>query len=285
VFEKGETGGLLRTAWCVENFPGFPKGISGPDLARLLAEQLGASGAELLAEEVVSLEREDGLLTCRTTEGAFRFGAVIVASGTRPRPVTDIEVCDEARERVFYEVAGLRGVSGARIVILGGGDAAFDYALGLSERNDVTVLIRGTSARCLPLLESRARERVAVRSQTRLTEVALDTGGRLKLTSVSPSSGGVRKEIDADYLVVAFGREPDDGFLSEEMRLNASTLEARRELLFAGDVRSGIFRQASIASGQGTLAAMKVAAMLRDRVGGDAGSRKTGGASPRGEAH
>ncbi|MFH1865672.1 MAG: NAD(P)/FAD-dependent oxidoreductase [Candidatus Eisenbacteria bacterium] len=287
VFEKGPPGGLLRTAWRVENFPGFPGGISGPDLAGLLAQQLRASGAELVGEEVTSLEREDGLLVCRTAAGALRFGAVIVASGTRPRPVTDIEVSEEAGERIFHEAGELRGVSDARIVVVGGGDAAFDYALGLSEENDVTILVRGSSARCLPLLESRSRsrERVTVKVQTQLTAVALEAGGRLRLTSVSCSSGGVREDLDADYLVLAVGREPDDGFISEEVRLNASTLEARRELLFAGDVRSGIFRQASIAAGQGTHAAMKVAAKLRDSFGADVGFGKTSGERLRGESH
>ncbi|MFH1690004.1 MAG: NAD(P)/FAD-dependent oxidoreductase [Candidatus Eisenbacteria bacterium] len=288
VFEKGLTGGLLRTAWRVENFPGFPGGISGPDLAGFLDEQLCASGAQLIDEEVALLDREDGLLVCRTGGGALRFGAVIVASGTRPRRVIDIDVSEDARERIFHEAGELRGVAGARIVVVGGGDAAFDYALGLSEENDVTILIRGGSARCLPLLESRSRsrERVTVRVQTRLTAIALETGGRLKLTSVSPSAaGGVRKDTAADYVVLAAGREPDDGFLSEEVRLNAPTFEARRELLFAGDVRSGIFRQASIAAGQGTHAAMKVAAMLRDSVGADVGFGKTRGARSRGESH
>ncbi len=285
VFERGKAGGLLRTAWRVENFPGFPGGVSGTDLARLLDEQLRASGAELVHEEVESLERENGLLVCRTAGAALRFGAVIVASGTRPRPVTGIEIAEDARARVFDEAAGLRGVSGAVIAVVGGGDAAFDYALGLSETNDVTILVRGGSTRCLPLLESRARARVTVKLQTQLTAAALETGGKLRLTSVSSRAGGVRKDFDADYLVLAAGREPDDGFLSEELRLNAHTLEARRELLFAGDVRSGIFRQASIAAGQGTHAAMKVAAMLRDGAGADADPGKKGGARLRGESN
>ena len=176
-------------------------------------------------------------------------------------------------------------MTGASIVVVGGGDAAFDYALGLSKENDVSIFVRGSSPRCLPLLESRSRERVTVMTQTRLTAVDLGEGGRLKLTSVSPSVAGARRDNDADYLVLAVGREPDDGFLSEEVRLNAPTLEVSGELLFAGDVRSGIFRQASIAAGQGTHAAMKVAAALRDRTRANAGRGRAGGASSRGESH
>ena len=289
VFEGGSIGGLLRTAWCVENFPGFPGGISGPALAGLLDEQLRASGAELVREEVASLDREDELLVVRTGGRDVRFRAVIVASGTRPREVTDLEIPADARDRVFREVDELRGVRGAHVAVVGGGDAAFDYALGLSEENDVTVLVRGKSTRCLPLLAARARERerVTVRMRTRVTAVAGGSGGPLRLTSLSDGGdgGSAREDLRVDYLVLAVGREPDDGFLSEELRRDATALEARRELLFAGDVRSGIFRQASIAAGQGTHAAMKVAAVLQNGVVAAVGRGETAGADSHGESH
>ncbi|MCK4511497.1 NAD(P)/FAD-dependent oxidoreductase [bacterium] len=287
VFESGPIGGLLRTAWCVENFPGFPGGVSGPDLAGLLDEQLCASGAKLVREKVASLDRDDDVLVVRTGGVDVRFRAVIVASGTRPREVTDPEIPPEARDRVFREVGELRGVRGAHVAVVGGGDAAFDYALGLSEENDVTILVRGNRTRCLPLLAARARsrERVTVRMATRVTAVARGSGRPLRLTSLSDGGdgGSVRGDLHVDYLVLAVGREPDDGFLSEELRRDAAALEVRRELLFAGDVRNGIFRQASIAAGQGTHAAMKVAAMLRDGVVAAVGRGETVGADSHGE--
>jgi thioredoxin reductase len=275
VFERGSIGGLLRTAWRVENFPGFPGGVSGPALAGLLGEQLRASGVELVREEVASLNREGELLVVRTDGRGVRCGAVIVASGTRPREVTDPEVPPDVRDRVFREVDELRGVRGAHVAVIGGGDAAFDYAMSLSEENDVTVLVRASSTRCLPILatKARSRRRVTVKALTRISAVAKGSGGRLRLTSVSEGGDGesVSADIDADYLVMAVGREPDDGFLSEELRRDAPGLEERGELLFAGDVVTGIFRQASIAAGQGTHAAMKVAAMLREKLGAGVG--------------
>ncbi len=288
VFERGPTGGLLRTAWRVENFPGFPGGISGPALAALLDEQFLASGAELVHEEVSSLDREEEFLAVRTVGGDVRCNAVIVASGTRPRDVTDPDIPPEARDRVFREVDELRGVRGAHVAVIGGGDAAFDYAMSLSEENDVTVLVRGSSTRCLPILATRvrSRKRVTVRMLTRITTVAKGTGGRLRLASVSGGGDGesTSADIDADYLVLAVGREPDDGFVSEKLRRDALALERRGELLFAGDVVNGIFRQASIAAGQGTHAAMKVAAMLRERVGAGVAREETRVAGSREES-
>ena len=275
VFERRSTGGLLRTARRVENFPGFPAGISGPALAALLDEQLRASGAVLVREEVGSLDRDKEFLIVRTDERDVRCRAVIVASGTRPRDVTDLDIPRGASDRVFREVDELRGARGAHIVVVGGGDAAFDYAMSLSEENDVTVLVRGSATRCLPILATsvRSRRRVTVRMLTRVTAVAGESGGRLRLMCLTEGGVGesMRAEFDADHLVLAVGREPDDGFLSDELHRDAAALEARRELLFAGDVVSGIFRQAAIAAGQGTHAAMKVAAMLRERGAAGAG--------------
>jgi len=266
VFERRTPGGLLRTAWRVENFPGLPRAIHGPELARLLADQLRASGAKLVHEEVVSLEREGGSFICAAGDRTFSFGAVIVASGTKPRRAEGLDIPEEAGGRVFREVGELWGVEGSRIVVVGGGDAAFDYALGLSEKNEVTILMRGELPRCLPVLESRARSResVTVAPGVRLTSVAVGGDGRLSLSSLREGEEGV--STDADYLVVAVGREPDDGFLSERVRADPQGLETGGGLLFAGDVRNGIFRQASIAAGQGTQAAMKVAASLRERA-------------------
>ncbi len=284
VFERRSTGGLLRTAWRLENFPGFPGGISGPALAALLDEQLRASGAELVREEVSSLDREREFLMIRSGGRGVRCRAAIVASGTRPREVTDPDIPADARDRVFREVDELRGVRGAHIAVIGGGDAAFDYAMSLSEENDVTILVRGSSTSCLPILATRARSRrrVTVRMLTRISAVAKASGGRLRLTSLSEGGDGERvpADIDADYLILAVGRAPDDGFLSEELRREAPALEERGELLFAGDVVNGIFRQASIAAGQGTHAAMKVAAMLRERVGAGVACEETGVAGP-----
>jgi thioredoxin reductase len=270
IVERGEIGGLLRTAWWVENLPGFPGGIFGPDLARLLAEQLSASEANLVRGEALSLDRKDGLLLCETDTGALAFRAVIVASGTRPRPVNDIDIAPDAEKRVAREVGELWGLEGRHVAIVGGGDAALDYAIGLSEKNDVTILIRGSRFRALPLLEERAKasERVAIRTETMVVRVAAGSSDDLRLTVQSegdgrPAGAAAPDGLSADHLVIAIGREPDDGFLSEELRRSEEELRARGGLMFAGDVRSGIFRQVSVAAGQGTHAAMKVAHMLR----------------------
>jgi thioredoxin reductase (NADPH) len=280
VVEKAEPGGLLRTAWLVENLPGFPNGISGPALAALLKEQLRASGAELVREEVVALRRVDELFICETNSGSRLYRTAIVASGTLPRHATGVRVEAEAEERVLREVAKLWGIEGKHVVILGGGDAAFDYAQGLSEKNDVTIVMRRTRARCLPPLERRARAsgRVALRASQSISRISASEGDAGPLTVLIDGQGVAPQKIDADYVVLAIGREPNDGFVSEELGRNERELGISGEMIFAGDVASGIFRQVSIAAGEGTLAAMRVAHRLRQLAERAEGSRGNGGA-------
>jgi thioredoxin reductase (NADPH) len=243
----------------VENHPGFPHGIEGPELAGVMAEHLEASGAELVREEVTSVETMGDSLAVRSESREVAARSVIVASGTRSRDVDELAIPSDLAEKVHYESRELWGERGASIAIIGGGDAALDYAFGLAEENDVTVLVRGGSPRALPILVSRLerRERARVETGTRVAAVRLSLNGRIGLEFDTGS--GERTSAEFDHLLVAVGRDPEDSFLSEGVQEAGAALAMADRLLFAGDVRSGIFRQSSIAAGLGTLAAMRVA--------------------------
>ncbi len=294
LLEKDKVGGLLKNAHLVENYPGFPGGIPGPDLVRLFEQHLSAAHVEVIKSEVTVLDHEDGSFIVETTRNSIRARTVIVASGTRALKMGDLAFPEGVVDRVFSEVYPLRDTIDATIAIVGAGDAAFDYALNLAARNDVVILNRGTGRSCLPLLYERASSssRITYWEDTRLTDVAVDPGGGLLLTCGGDgapregerlSSGGERSTRDgtppmrADCLVIAIGREPDDGFISGCLRRGAlgpgapepeapesegTEPEGTEALIFAGDVRSGIFRQTAIAVGQGVVAGMEAARRL-----------------------
>ena len=261
VFEKEAVGGLLRNAWLVENCPGFAEGLPGRELTQLLARQLASSGVSPVREEVTSLDRVDGAFVVRTDNGDRRFRRVVVASGTRPRDITDIEIEAGAEDLVVREVWPLDGTSAARVAVVGGGDAALDHALALAAANTVTLLMRGDAPSSIPPLVEHVRDcrDIELLAGTRLLSVARAAGGGLKLAC---RTGESEVEIAVDHLVVAIGRVPETGFLSDTVVGLSRSLEERSELMFAGDVKSGIFRQAAIASGQGTEVAMRVARSL-----------------------
>ncbi|MEE8418139.1 MAG: NAD(P)/FAD-dependent oxidoreductase [candidate division Zixibacteria bacterium] len=256
ILEKDKIGGLLRNADLVENYPGFPDGISGKDLALLFTTQL-QNTVDVIFEEVICLDFHEGLFLIETPERTFHSRLVLVGSGTRAREFSDIEIPENAKRKVFYEIHPILEEKGRRVIIVGAGDAAFDYALNLGHHNDITVLNRGDNESCLPLLRERAERSPAIsyHKQTEISMIDGDSSGKLMIECKSPE-GTLR--FDADYLIFATGREPQLDFLSGNLKDNAGELEDRGLLYFAGDVKNGIFRQTSIAAGQGVMAAMKM---------------------------
>ncbi|MCL0075284.1 NAD(P)-binding domain-containing protein [Dehalococcoidia bacterium] len=255
LLEKSHIGGLLVNANLVENYPGFPRGIPGADLVKLFDSQLREVGVALHFVEVRRLDwQESFILETRETKSHSRIA--VVASGTKPRRFTDIEIPPEATERVFYEVYPIAGVNGKRIAIIGAGDAAFDYALNLGRRNEVTILNRGRKKRCLPLLWERAEKspHITYREDTAIAAIRGSLNG-LVLEIKSPAG---KWELSADYVIFAIGRVRQLDYFSERLTKMASELEERGLLYFVGDVRNDIYRQSSIAVGDGVHVAMKI---------------------------
>ncbi len=257
IFERANLGGLLLNANLVENYPGFPAGIPGPELVKLFTQQALNLGIQVIFEEIVALEYDQGIFKASTKQGSYFAQLAVIATGTKPMPITGISVPDDIRGRIFYEVYPLLGVEGKRIVIIGGGDAAFDYGLNLSRKNQVVILNRGEVVKCLPLLWERACNVPALqyRAKTDLVHLEALPGNRMMINCQTP--GGVLK-LDADYMVGAIGREPRLDFFSEAIDQRTRELEEQGVLYLIGDVKNGIYRQTSIAVGDGVRAAMKI---------------------------
>ena len=278
LFEREDVGGLLWNAGRVENYPGFPRGISGPALCRLLGRHLARVGVSPRFEEVRSAARVEGepsFFRLHTASGAvYHASVLVVATGTRPvRGVVPGEEALRGR-RVFHEVKDLYDrARGARVAVLGGGDAAYDYALNLAARGARVELLRRGPARCLPLLAERAAAEEAVTVEAPVTVRAVEGGGRGVCLRVD-GPGGART-LEADFLLVACGRAPEDGLLSglrgaAPAAGGGGTPSLPPGLYAGGDVVRGPFRQAGIAVGDGLLAAMSAIGYLRSvRVPGE----------------
>ncbi len=262
LLERERVGGLLLNANLVENYPGFPQGISGIKLAQLFEAQLARWGVEPQFEEVLQLDHDGDAFRLETDKRRITAGIVILASGTKPKGFTDCAISQEAMERIFYEVYPLRGVEKTKIAIVGGGDAAFDYALNLARRNDVHLLHRSSQTKCLPLLWERAQAapRVSYHANTVITAIERSGTGLLLRLVTSRESWTLR----ADYAIFAVGRVPQLDFLAPGLRERLEQLQARGLLHLVGDVHRGIYRQTAIAVGDGLQAAMKVYHQLKE---------------------
>lgn len=257
LFEQDQIGGLLRNAHRVENYPGFPAGISGPALVQRFGKQAAQAQVPVTFEAVVELALESNRFRLKTSTRLYTPRIVVIASGTRPMTFPADCLPAGTLDRVCYEVYPLLRLADRRIAIVGAGDAAFDYALNLARRNDVTLLNRGERVKCLPLLWERARAcpRIVYHARTRISGIERATGGGLWLDCASPAGN---LHVCADYLIGALGREPRLDFLSAGLRGTLGRLEASGLLHLVGDVKNGAYRQTAIAVGDGILAAMKI---------------------------
>jgi len=229
VYEFDEPGGLLLNAFFVVNYPGFPEGINGRNLAGLFTVP-----ERLINRKVTGIWRENGLYRVETSGGVVSSQAVIVASGTVPRKIPGI-----SGDRVHYGVKHLTSAYGRTAAIIGGGDAALDYAMSLSSDFTVNVYARDNFSSAVPHLMAKVCE----------------------LSSVTLHPGSLPKyDFSEDVIVVAAGRLPAIDFLSGEL---LSSPPDDGSFHMCGDCRNGLFRQTAIAVGDGVKAAMKTADYLK----------------------
>ena len=264
LLEKGVPGGLLRHANNVENYPGFPRGISGTRLAELFVEHLWAMGGSVKNATVKCISRcEDGTFAVSTLDEEYRTKTVIIATGTRAKLV-DIRGAQAVGDhRVFYDILELLDMTRPpeKILIYGGGDAAFDYGLNLDRRGyDVTILCR-SRIKCLPLLRERAEHaRIRAIEGHSITRVMDERRLRVETDGMGP--------IETDRLLIACGREPRLDILASSLIALSSTGERTHAadmpgLYLAGDIVADRRRQAGIAIGSGLNAAMLAEQYLR----------------------
>jgi thioredoxin reductase len=282
LFEKDIPGGLLKNANLVENFPGFPGGISGLSLIDKLARQLDLAGVPVIFEKVNNISFHDKSFELITEKNQYSSDILVIASGTSPiehkisltkniYPETENRILDtgnwkletgnwklETGTRFLYEVHPIRNVRDARIAIIGAGDAAFDYALQMSSYNKVYIFNRSEKVKCLPVLWHRAKgkEQVSYFENHSLIKTAFDPA--LNCLKLFFETGDKIESYLADYIIFAIGRKPELSYANPGLSSLFDHLQQERKLYFAGDVCNELFRQASIAAGDGIRTAMQI---------------------------
>ncbi len=227
-----------------------------------LKQQLEQVGIEVRNERVTLLDYANNYFRLETVNSTICCRAVLVASGTLPVRLPLHGISEANGNRSFYEVRHIAGVRDRHIAIIGAGDAAFDYALNLARRNRVTINNRGTRVSCMPLLWTRAVETANIvyrENMTLSTFQTTDSGIDLEWLH-----DGQTISEPADYLLIAIGRVPALNFLSDTLNLRRQELETAGKLYFIGDVKNGLYRQASISVGDGVKAAMMAARTLSE---------------------
>ncbi|HEV8639129.1 MAG TPA: FAD-dependent oxidoreductase [Chloroflexota bacterium] len=266
VLEPRVPGGQLVNVERVEDYPGFPDGVPGFDLGPIVQEQAAAAGAAFRLAEVLGLARGDGAWLVRASDGEVAAGAVIVASGSRPRA---LGVPGEARlsGRGVSHCASCDGplFRGRPVAVVGGGDSALQEALTVAQfASEVVLIHRRDAFRAQRVYVDRVAGTPTIRPRmNRVVEeiVGAESVGAVR---VRDRVSGVAEEIEVAGVFVYVGTEPNTGFLREVVALDPdgrvpvdAWMRAKAPGLFAaGDVRRDFPGQAVNAAGDGATAAI-----------------------------
>jgi len=258
ILEQNEIGGLLRNAHLVENYPGFPEGISGIALVELFKKQLKNAEVEVSFETVLELDYSDGAFFIKTNTREIEAITVVIATGTKPRKLTNVKIADDIQSRIFYHIYSILDIKKKNIAVIGAGDAAFDYALNLARNNEVVILNRSSQIKCLPLLWERSLKSDSISYLHDMSLEAIKKKGSKALLTCFDNESQEKKEMSVDYVIAAIGREPGLDFLTDTFKKNLETLTKMNKLYMVGDVKNGLYRQTAIAVGNGIRAAMEI---------------------------
>ena len=262
----GLYGGQLMLTTEVENYPGFPEGIMGPDLMIKFREQAERFGARIENVDVTAVDFRKRPLTVRTYDDEFTAKTVIVATGASARWL-DIPGEEKLRGRGVSTCATCDGAffRDKHIVVAGGGDSAMEEALFLTRfGHKVTVIHRRDSLRASKIMADRAlgHPKIDFLWNTVIEGVLGDptmTGLRLKNVN-----DGSSYEFDADALFIAIGHTPNTGIFKGQLNLDAAGYIVSPDgsstniegVFVAGDVNDIRYKQAITAAGSGCKAAM-----------------------------
>ena len=259
----------------IENFPGFPEGISGAELAPALQEQAMNAGVEFLMDAAAQVVREGDFKRVDGAGGSYRARAVIIATGSRLRSA-GIPGEERLRDRGVSHCATCDGPMsmGQTVGVVGGGDSAADEALTLTEYADRVLLFhRRGELRAQQALQTKLLEhpKVEVLWNTLVTEVLGDevlTGVRLRDTATNRE-----REVALNGLFLYVGLEPNSelvrGLVEPDrgghIPVNLSMETAEPGLYAVGDVRQHSTAQLVAAAGDGATAAIAAFKYLRGR--------------------
>ena len=280
VIEGFAWGGLLQQTTDVENYPGFPEGIMGPEMMAKLRAQAERFGARLLTEDVDRVElasEPGGVHSVWVGDTEHRARAVVLSMGAEHK-----KLCVPGEE----ELSG-RGVSycatcdaaffrDTETIIVGGGDSAMEEAIFLSKfAKKVTIVHRRADFRASKIMLERARthENIELLTPYTVREFVAGENGALGHATLRNTETGEERELPVNGAFIAIGHEPqsrivngqidvdEDGYVSTEGR---STRTNRPGVFAAGDLVDHTYRQAITAAGSGCQAALDAEWYLRD---------------------
>lgn len=268
-------GGQVSITYEVENYPGFPEGLSGPDLVDKFKSQAERFGCTVSYDHVTEIVVDEHPFTVRTAQSKeYRSKSIILCTGARPR---FLEVPGE------QEYTG-KGVSycatcdgfffrGKELVVVGGGDSALEEGLFLTKfATNVRIIHRRDELRASKILQDRAfgHDKIEFVWNTVVTSIKGNENGVVSGVTIRDTLNGEEKELETDGVFVYIGHIPNNDLyhgkldLDEDGHLIADPMTRTNipGVFAAGEIADKIFKQVATSVGQGCAAAMQAEKFL-----------------------
>ncbi|MEO9139854.1 MAG: thioredoxin-disulfide reductase [Jatrophihabitans sp.] len=266
VFEGFQYGGALMNTTDVENFPGFPDGIMGPELMGHIRTQAERFGAELVSDDVTEVELDGPVKIVRTLDAEYTADAVILAMGSAYRKLGVTREDELSGRGVSWcatcDAAFFRDVD---IAVVGGGDTAMEEATFLTRfARTVTVIHRRDALRASRIMVDRAESNPKIRWKWNSEVIDIHGQGTVTGLRLRDTVTGAESDMQVTGLFIAIGHEPRSEIVAGQVELDdegyvVTGVGTRTNLdgvFAAGDLVDHTYRQAVTAAGSGCQAAL-----------------------------
>jgi len=263
-------GGQLTTTTDVENYPGFPEGVMGPDLMQHFEKQATRFGTEIVVDTVTEVALQSNPFTLKTHNSTFTCEVLIIATGATPRFLG----LDMEQELMGYGVSTCATCDGAFfrekvIMVIGGGDSACEEALFLTKFGSKVLMVhRRDELRASKIMRDRVvkNEKIEVLWNKQLKQIHGTRKDGVTGVTLLHSQTEEHEEVECQAVFIAIGHIPNSALFKDQLEVDEngylvpqsnSTATKIPGVFACGDVQDHVFRQAVTAAGTGCMAAIE----------------------------
>ncbi|ACK42042.1 MULTISPECIES: thioredoxin-disulfide reductase [Dictyoglomus] len=274
IIEKGILGGNAALTEKIDNYPGFPEGITGEELVKRMETQAKKFGSKILESDVLSLKIDGNWKIVETSQGTFRAPTLIIATGTRPRK---LEVPGE-EDFIGKGVSYCAVCDGAffirkKVAVIGGGDSAVEEAIYLTKfAEEVTIIHRRDTLRAEKITQQRAFSNPKIKFLWSHVVKAIEGEKKVERLVLEDLKTGETKIFPVDGVFIYVGLIPNTELFKDILNLDPNGFIITDEKMHtsmpgiyaAGDVRGKVLRQIVTAVADGAIAGMEASKFLEE---------------------